>query len=174
MPIFQAWEILRKFLFYWILHTWFIMYDDYSNLSSFIRLSLKLLWSSKTSRSTKRKKKKQKKTPHLPNKQKFLLWTRITFLKMNVIATIYQQGEQLHFENNFFLSPLNYSIGHFKETKNWLLGVATMEMTDDFNAREKDWKPWPPRLLCTSLRRGKTDQLIKRICSCNSGTRKNI
>ena len=42
------------------------MYDDYSNLSSFIRLSLKLLWSSKTSRSTKRKKK-TKNTP--PPKQ---------------------------------------------------------------------------------------------------------
>lgn len=47
-----------------------------------------------------------------------------------------------------------------------------MEMTDHFNAREKDWKPWPSRLLCTSTRRGKTDQLIQRICSCNSGTRK--
>lgn len=49
-----------------------------------------------------------------------------------------------------------------------------MEMTDHFNAREKDWKPWPFRLLQTSMKRRKilADQLIKILCSCNSGTRK--
>lgn len=32
------------------------MYDDYSNLSSFIRLSLNLLWSSKTEKYQEKKK----------------------------------------------------------------------------------------------------------------------
>lgn len=73
-------------------------------------------------------------------------------------------------------SPLNYFLGHFNKTKNWLLGVATMEMTDHFNAREKDRKHWPSRLLCTSMWRGEAleDQVIKIFCSCNSGNRKTL